>query len=97
MKIYWSPLAVERLGNIFEYILKEDKVAAHKLISKIFQKVETLSKFPDRGRKVPEANIEEIRELFESEHRIIYRVESKRVFVLSIRNFKQLLPDKDLK
>lgn len=97
MKIYWSPLAVERLENIFEYISKEDNVAAHKLISKIFQKVETLSKFPYRGRKVPEANRDEIREVFESEYRIIYRVESKRVFVLSIRNFKQLLPGKDLK
>lgn len=97
MKIYWSPLAVKRLENIFEYISKEDNVAAHKLISKIFHKVETLLKFPDRGRKVPEANRDEIREVFESEYRIIYRVESKRVFVLSIRNFKQLLPDKDLK
>ena len=97
MKIYWSPLAVERLENIFEYISKEDNEAAHKLISKIFNKVETLSKFPDRGRKVPEANREEIREVFESDYRIIYLVEPKRVFVLSIRNFKQLLPKKDLK
>jgi plasmid stabilization system protein ParE len=97
LKIYWSPLAVERLENIFEYISKENDVAAHKLISNIFQKVETLSKFPDRGRKVPEANRDDIREVFESEYRIIYRVESKRVFVISIRNFKQLLPDKDLK
>jgi len=96
LKIYWSPLAVERLENIFEYISKDDNVAAHKLISNIFQKVETLSKFPNRGRKVPEANRDEIREVFESEYRIIYRVESKRVLVLSIRNFKQLLPDKDL-
>lgn len=45
---------------------------------------------------VPEANREEIREVFESEYRIIYRVEQKKIFVLSIRNFKQLLTDKDL-
>ena len=97
MRIYWSPLAVERLENIFEYISKEDNDAAYKLIGKIFKKVETLSKFSERGRKVPEANREEIREIFEGEYRIIYRVEPKRVIVLSIRNFKQLLPDKDLK
>ena len=97
MRIFWSPLAVERLENIFEYISKEDNDAAYKLIGKIFKKVETLSKFSERGRKVPEANREEIREIFEGEYRIIYRVEPKRVIVLSIRNFKQLLPDKDLK
>ena len=97
MRIYWSPLAFERLENIFEYISKEDIDSAQKLISKIFKKVETLSKLSERGRKVPEANRDEIREIFEGEYRIIYRVEPKRVVVLSIRNFKQLLPNKDLK
>lgn len=97
MRIFWSPLAVERLETIFEYISKEDTDSAYKLISRIFKKVETLSKFSERGRIVPEANREEIREIFEGGYRIIYRVESKRVIVLSIRNFKQLLPDKDLK
>ena len=97
MTIYWSPLAVDRLENIFEYISKEENDAAYKLVSKILKKVETLSKFPERGRKVSEANREEVREVFETEYRIIYRVEAKKVFVLSIRNFKQLLPDNDLK
>ncbi|MHB8904569.1 MAG: type II toxin-antitoxin system RelE/ParE family toxin [Melioribacteraceae bacterium] len=97
MKIFWSPLAVERLENIFEYISKDDSIAAQKMIERIFKKVESLSKFPERGRKVPEANREEIREVFESEYRIIYRIEPKRIFIISIRNFKQLLPDKDIK
>jgi toxin ParE1/3/4 len=55
-----------------------------------------LSINPTRGRKVPEANREEIREVFEGEYRIIYRLESKKISVLTIRNFKQLLPDKDV-
>ena len=87
---------MERLENIFEYISNDDISAAHKMVERIFKKVETLSKFPERGRKVPVVNREEIREVFENEYRIIYRVESTRVFVLSIRNFKQLLPDREL-
>ncbi len=97
MKIFWSPLAVERLENIFEYISKDDSNAAQKMIGRIFKKVESLSKFPERGRKVPETNREEIREVFESSYRIIYRIDRKRIYVLSIRNFRQLLPQKDLK
>ena len=97
MKIFWSPLAVERLENIFEYISKDDSIIAQKMIERIFKKVESLSKFPERGRMVPEANRDEIREVFESEYRIIYRIEPKRVFILSIRNFKQLFPNKDIK
>ncbi|MFA7421925.1 MAG: type II toxin-antitoxin system RelE/ParE family toxin [Melioribacteraceae bacterium] len=96
MKIFWSPLALERLENIFEYISKDDSIAAQKMIERIFKKVESLSKFPERGRKVPEANREEIREVFESSYRIIYRIDKKRIYVLSIRNFKQLLPEKDI-
>lgn len=96
MKIFWTPLATERLENIFEYISKDDITAAYKMIDKIFKKVESLSKYPERGRKVPEANREEIREVFESSYRIIYRVDKKRIYVLSIRNLKQLLPEKDL-
>ncbi len=97
MKIFWSPLAVERLEDIFEYIAQDDSTAASKMIGKIFKRIETLSKFPQRGRKVPEAKREEIREIFEGEYRIIYRVESKSINILTIRNFRQLVPDKDLK
>lgn len=96
MKILWSPLTVERLEDIFEYISKDDSNAASKMIGRIFKRIETLSKFPEKGRKVPKANREKIREVFEGEYRIIYRIEPKRILVLSIRNFRQLVPDKDL-
>ena len=97
MKIFWSPLAAEKLEDIFEYISDDNKAAAKKTVEKIFKKVESLAKNPERGRKVPETNREEIREVFEGEYRIIYRIESKRVSILTIRNFKQLLPEKDIK
>jgi toxin ParE1/3/4 len=97
MKVFWSPLAAERLEDIYEYISEDNKSAAKKTVEKIFKKVESLAKNPERGRKVPETNREEIREVFEGEYRIIYRIESKRVSILTIRNFKQLLPEKDAK
>ncbi|MBV6420432.1 MAG: hypothetical protein DAHOPDDO_01674 [Ignavibacteriaceae bacterium] len=97
MKIFWSPLAAERLENIYNYISVDNKSAAQKVAGRIFKKVESLAKNPERGRKVPETNREEIREVFEGEYRIIYRIESKRVSILTIRNFKQILPDKDIK
>ncbi len=96
MKILWSPLSVERLEEIFEYISKNNSPAAKKMVGRIFKKVETLSEYPERGRKVPEVKREEIREVFLGEYRIIYRVESKKIIVLTIRNFKQLLSDEDL-
>lgn len=97
MKIVWSPLSYERLENIYEFISDKDTVAAKKLINRIFERVESLSKYPERGRKVPEINRNEIREIFESEYRIIYKIEPKKIIILTIRNFKQLLTKIDIK
>jgi plasmid stabilization system protein ParE len=97
MKILWSPLAADRLVDIYAYISVDNKSAAKKVVERIFKKVESLAKNPERGRIVPETNRVEFRELFESEYRIIYRIEFKKVSILTIRNFKQLLPDKDIK
>ncbi len=97
MKIIWSPLSFERLENIYEFISDKDNVAAKKFINRIFERVESLTKYPERGRKVPEINRNEIREIFESEYRIIYKIELKKIIILTIRNFKQLLPKTDIK
>ena len=97
MKIVWSPLSFERLENIYEFISDKDPVAAKNLINRIFERVESLNRFPERGRKVPEINRDEIREVFVSEYRIIYQIEPKKISILTIKNFKQLLPKTDIK
>ncbi|NWG27550.1 MAG: type II toxin-antitoxin system RelE/ParE family toxin [Ignavibacteriaceae bacterium] len=74
MKIFWSPLAAERLEDIYDYISVDNKVAAQKVVERIFRKVESLAKNPERGRMVPETNRAPIREVFEGEYRIIYRI-----------------------
>ena len=68
MKIIWSLLAGERLDKIYEFIAQDNPSAAYKIVSRIIKKVESLSINPERGRKVPEANREEIREVFEGEY-----------------------------
>ena len=96
MKIIWSPLAVERLENIYKYIFKDNPVAAGNLIKRIIDKVESLSENPERGRNVPEANNPAVKEIFEGEYRIIYRIKSKKIIILSVRSFRQLLKGKDV-
>ena len=96
MRIFWSPLAAERLDKIYEFIAEDNISAAQSMVNRIIKKVDTLSKNPERGRKVPEATRNEIREVFEGEYRIIYRIETKKISILSVRNFKQILPEKDV-
>ena len=96
MKIIWSPLAVQRLESIHDYIAEDNLSAANDLVDKIFAKIETLPENPERGRIIPEVNRADIRELFEKEYRIIYRIDPGKIIILSIRNFKQLLPGDDI-
>ncbi len=63
MKIVWSPLALERIKEIAEYISQDNLSAAENWIIKLFENVKKLNDFPQIGRVVPEVERQEIREL----------------------------------
>ena len=96
MKIVWSPLAVERATEIAEYISRDNPTAAQNWVEKVFKKVEILKSSPKVGRIVSEIERKEIREIIFGNYRIIYRVESANISVLTIRHGKQILPEDDI-
>ena len=92
MTIIWSPLAIDRVSEIADYIAKDKSSAAEKWIDTVFSKVEQLESSPEIGRIVPEINNSQFRELIYGNYRIIYRIEKKRISILTIRHGKQILP-----
>jgi addiction module RelE/StbE family toxin len=92
MKIVWSPLAVERVSEIVDYIAQDKPSAADNWIHTIFSKVEQLQSNPEIGRLLPEINEREFRELIYGNYRIIYHIETKQISILTIRHGKQILP-----
>ena len=92
MKVVWSPLAIERVSEIAEYIALDKPLASEKWVNSIFNKVKRLEMFPESGRIVPETNRSDMREIIFGNYRIIYRVEKERVSILTVRHGKQLLP-----
>ena len=54
MKIIWSLLALERLGEIGDSIARDNLPAAEKWVISIFDAVKLLQDFPHHGRSVPE-------------------------------------------
>jgi plasmid stabilization system protein ParE len=97
MKILWSPLAIDRVAEIAEYIAMDNPGAAENWVDTVFKKVEDLKIFPESGRIVPETVNINIRELIYGNYRIIYRVEEKRLAVLTVRHGKQVLPVDEIK
>jgi len=96
MKIIWSPLAIDRVSEIVEYIALDKPTAADKWITTIFSKVEQLVSSPEIGRVVPEIEDEQFRELIYGNYRIVYRIEKKQVSILTIRHGKQILPIEEI-
>jgi toxin ParE1/3/4 len=92
MKIIWSPLAIDRVSEIAAYIAQENPAAAEKWVDLVFRKVKDLQSFPESGRIVPETENKTIRELIYGNYRLIYRLEEKRISMLTVRHGKQILP-----
>jgi len=97
VKIVWSPLAIERTSEIAGYIAQDNADAAISWINAVFDRADGLKAFPERGRIVPEAQNEAIRELIYGNYRIIYRLQEKKISILTVRHVKQILPVDEIK
>ena len=97
MKVQWAPLAIDRVAEIAAYIAADNPIAAEKWIRNAFTRVGQLERFPKSGRQIPETPRKDIRELVWGNYRIIYRIDSHHVSILTIRHMKQILPMEDLK
>ncbi len=91
MKIVWSPLAVDRVFEIAEYIALDKPSAAADWVDTVFESVKRLNKFPRSGRVVPEIQLDEFREIILDNYRIIYRIEEKQVSILTVRSGREIL------
>lgn len=91
MRIIWSPLALDRVGEIAGYIARENVSAARSWVDSIFAKVKRLESFPKSGRAVPEIRRLSIREIIYGDYRIIYRIKREQIAILTVRHGKQEL------
>ncbi len=97
MKLTWSPLAIDRVADIAQYIAQDSPIAAQKWVESTFKVVERLKQFPKSGRIVPEILQDEFREIIHGNYRIIYRFQNEHVSVLTVRHGKQILPIDEIK
>ena len=96
MKLIWSPLAVDRVRDIAEYIALDKSSAAEKWVTDIFDSVGRLVEFPQSGRIVPEIKRSEIREISKGNYRIIYKVKTETILILTVKSYRQLLKPEEI-
>jgi len=93
MIVHWTENAIEHLVNIYEYIAINSPTYGKRMVDRITRRSEQIAEHPLSGRKVPEYDAEDIRELIEKPYRIIYRIKPDQVDVLAVIHSARLLQD----
>jgi toxin ParE1/3/4 len=84
LKVIWTEQALARLIEIQDFIVRSNPDAAERLVRRIVERGDGLSKFPEMGRTVPELPGTGIREIIEGHYRIVYRIQAKVIQVLTV-------------
>jgi toxin ParE1/3/4 len=84
MKIIWSQPAIFDLENIRDYIAKDSLRYSLIFIERIIVAIEKMAQFPLAGRIVPEYATKSIREVIYQHYRIIYKINGKAVYILTV-------------
>lgn len=92
VKLEWLKIANNDLIQIYNYIYQDSVYYSIKTINDILNLVENLKISQYMGRKVPEYNLREIRELIYKSYRIIYEVKIGKILILRIWHSARNLP-----
>ncbi len=84
MRLRWSARAQRELWRACEYIARDKPGAADRFFRYIQARAERIARFPRSGRRVPEFGDEAIRQVVIGNYRLVYRIESGAVFVLTV-------------
>ena len=97
--VKWSVPARNDLKQIHDYIAKDSKYYARKVIQEVIAKTETLTELPEIGRIVSEISDQNVRELIVYSYRLIYEMSGAGVEILAIihgrRDFNSIWDARD--
>lgn len=80
----WSQRARADLKAIHDYIAKDSAINAKAVVRDILARAATLPETPHIGRRVPELNDPDIREVSAHSWRVIYQLRDDAVFIVTL-------------
>ncbi|MCA9656319.1 MAG: type II toxin-antitoxin system RelE/ParE family toxin [Myxococcales bacterium] len=84
MAVVWTERARDDLRDIFAFIAQDDRNAAARWVDRLVQRAELAATMPFAGRTLPELSRQDIREVLVRSYRIVYRVSSDDIRVLTV-------------
>ena len=94
VKLNWREDADNNLIQIYNYIYEDSVYYAVKTVNEITKTTKSLEMFQYMGRKVPEYDLTQIRELIYKSYRIIYEVQTNKIIIHGIWHSAMLLQQK---
>ncbi len=91
--IRWSARARADVIGIRNFIARDNTVAARRWAAQLIEAVEKAAEMPRMGRKVPEFQREDIREVIRGNYRVVYSIGKRTISVLTIFEGHRLFPD----
>jgi toxin ParE1/3/4 len=84
LKVVWTKRALVHLDEIGDYVARDSPDAAQRVVTQLLDAGESLDSGPWRGRRVPEAERDDVRELNIGKCRVIYQVTSDLLRIVSV-------------
>jgi plasmid stabilization system protein ParE len=82
--VIWADPAKSDLRAIHDFITSDSKYYAKKVVQDIIDRTNILEAYPRIGRKAPEIDDENIREILVYSYRILYEIKSEKVSIIGI-------------
>lgn len=82
-RVAWTPEAWRTLNEVLEFIARDSREGALRVLEQVFAAAHSLETLAERGRVVPERADPSIREIFVHRYRLMYRVTDESVHILA--------------
>lgn len=93
-QVRWTVQALDDLEAICLFIARDAPTVAAVFAQRAFDSTDRLAEFPRSGRAVPELNDLDFREIILGSYRLIYRIRSGDIEILTVHHAARLLdPD----
>ncbi len=92
MKLRWTHRARRDLVEIGRYIARDKPEAARRWVERLRQRARDAAQMPHSGRRVPELERDDVREVLLRGYRIVYQLHASEVRVLTVFEGHRLLP-----
>ena len=95
--VKWTAHAKSQVRHIYNHIAQDSPLYARRVSEELVKKTIGLDKLPRRGKKVPELNVDAVRELSLYSYRILYEIKSDDlVEVLAVIHKRQHLEPENI-